>query len=564
MPYNLLTERWMPVRRADGSLDRIAPHEVVPTDGESPPATFAAARPDFDGALAQFMVGLLQTASPPSSDDDWADRWETPPASGELHGAFAPLAEAFDLDGAGPRFLQDHDADLGGTTKPAAYLLLETPTDNTLRNNADHFVKDRTDGALSLPVAAQALLSFQLNAPSGGRGHRTSLRGGGPMTTIVTADTVGSGSGGDWTDAPLWRTLWLNVLSADVLGPAPDDLSLVFPWLGPTRASLKGTATEETVPGDDAHPLQAFWGTPRRVRLSVGGPAVCAVTGETVDRSVATYETASYGVNYAGPWNHLLSPHRVEDDGDRTVHRAYLTEAHRLAYADWLGFALGSTGGRTIRPATAVRAATERAAALRRDVPGLDALGLWAFGFDADNMKIRAWQDSRFPLLAEPPEAREVLLDHAQGLVTATAGTASALRTALKKALYGSPSRTAKGKTAWDFPFHIDKDRGLFSKSVFTEAETQLWADTQDAFFSALGDIRSAPDDPGRRREVKHEWVRTLQDAALTLFDRVAAPDQQHHTNPAAVSLARATFFSPRLRKSLLDALGIDPEPAHA
>ena len=309
MPYNLLSERWMPVRRADGSLDRVAPHEVVPSMGESPPVAFAAARPDFDGAIAQFMIGLLQTATPPDSDDAWTRWWTDPPAPEVLRAALASsgaFAAAFDLDGDGPRFLQDHDADLGGTDKPAAYLLLETPTDNTLRNNADHFVKDRTGDALALSTAAQALLSFQLNAPSGGRGHRTSLRGGGPMTTLVTAAPPRPGH----ADAPLWRTLWLNVLPTSVLAPRPDDLSLVFPWLAPTRASLKGSATEETVPGNDAHPLQAFWGTPRRVRLHIGGPATCAVTGEPAEQSVGSFETATYGVSYAGPRHHPLSPPR--------------------------------------------------------------------------------------------------------------------------------------------------------------------------------------------------------------------------------------------------------------
>lgn len=560
MPYNLLIERWMPVRRADGSLDHIAPHEFAPSPGMSPVVAFAAARPDFDGALAQFMIGLLQTAVPPSDDDAWADWWEIPPTPDNLCQAFAPFAHAFYLDGDGPRFLQDRDPELAGTTKPIAYLFLETPTDNTLKNNADHFVKDRTDDALSLPVAAQALLAFHLNAPSGGKGHRTSLRGGGPMTTLVTSDAARP----EHADAPLWRTLWLNILPPSAFGPLPSDLSRVFPWLAPTRISVPGTADEVTVFGPDAHPLQAFWGMPRRVRLQFGENATCAATGEAVERSVASYETAPYGVNYTGPWNHPLSPHRVEEDGDR----AYLTEAHRLGYADWLGFALGSgsteSAGRVIQPARAVSHATRRAAALRYDVDGLEALGLWAFGFDADNMKIRAWQASHFPLLAEPPERLERLHDQARQLVGATDSVARTLKSALKKALYGAPSATAKGGIAWDFPFHVDKDRGLYSKSLFAEVEMQLWADTERAFFDALRDARNSLDEAGRIQTIKADWLQTLQSTALALFDRIAVPDQQHKSNPQAVTLARSPLRSLHTDTWLREAVGLKDRQIHA
>ena len=150
--------------------------------------------------------------------------------------------------------------------------LLETPTDNTLKNNADHFVKDRTENAFSLPVAAQALIALQMNAPSGGKGHRTSLRGGGPMTTLVTADPAREAQ----RDAPLWRTLWLNVLSARDFEPIDFDPALAFPWLAPTRVSTKGTKMETTVVNAHAHPLQAIRGMHRRKRQRLRRPATRA------------------------------------------------------------------------------------------------------------------------------------------------------------------------------------------------------------------------------------------------------------------------------------------------
>jgi hypothetical protein len=35
------------------------------------------------------------------------------------------------------------------------------------------------------------LFSLQLNAPSGGKGYRTGLRGGGPLTTLIELQDIG-------------------------------------------------------------------------------------------------------------------------------------------------------------------------------------------------------------------------------------------------------------------------------------------------------------------------------------------------------------------------------------
>ena len=65
-----------------------------------------------------------------------------------------------------------------------AALLIESPGENALRNNSDHFRQARQVECLCPDCAAPALFTLQTNAPAGGVGYRTGLRGGGPLTTL--------------------------------------------------------------------------------------------------------------------------------------------------------------------------------------------------------------------------------------------------------------------------------------------------------------------------------------------------------------------------------------------
>lgn len=96
------------------------------------------------------------------------------------------LLPAFEFDGAGPRFMQDFALPDGASDSfGISALFIETPGENALRKNKDHFIKRGGITALCPCCAATALLTLQINAPAGGAGHRTGLRGGGPLTTLL-------------------------------------------------------------------------------------------------------------------------------------------------------------------------------------------------------------------------------------------------------------------------------------------------------------------------------------------------------------------------------------------
>lgn len=310
MPYNLLSEEWITVRSAAGVRSKITPWQITNAIETDPIVSLETPRPDFHGALVQFLIGLLQTAFMPADTDEWLERFESPPSPETLQNVLTPYAHAFDLDGDKARFMQDQDLLAEQKPLPITALLIDTAGSET------HFVKDLPTQGLSPAMAALALYTLQTNAPSGGVGHRTSLRGGGPLSTLVIATSEGS-------ERPptLWQTLWLNVLDEEAFGAhaTPEDAARIFAWLGQTRVSGKGGVD---TPPEAVHRLQMFWGMPRRIRLDFEAvcPGTCAIAGTAEDRLVARYRTKNYGTNYTGAWRHTLSPYTYDGKQLLAVH----------------------------------------------------------------------------------------------------------------------------------------------------------------------------------------------------------------------------------------------------
>lgn len=173
------------------------------------------------------MLGLLQTSFAPKDHRRWDDIWEDGLEAEKLREALLPLEHAFQFGPDSPSFMQDFEA-LTGDKVPVASLLPEIPGVQTTKFNKDHFIKRGVTEHLCPQCSALALFSLQLNAPSGGKGYRTGLRGGGPMTTLIELQEY---QGNQQT--PLWRKMWLNVMPQDEADlPLPKKFDgLVFPGL---------------------------------------------------------------------------------------------------------------------------------------------------------------------------------------------------------------------------------------------------------------------------------------------------------------------------------------------
>jgi CRISPR system Cascade subunit CasA len=165
--FNLLNQAWLPVRRLDGRRDSIRPADITSDIGTNPIVAIEWPRADFRVACIEFLIGLIATACPPADDEDaWIEGWESPPTPAALTAALASIVPAFDLDGPGPRFLQDLD-DLAGEPDTPETLLIEAPGENTRRKNTALLVKPDRIARLSRPAAAMALFTLQCYARVG-------------------------------------------------------------------------------------------------------------------------------------------------------------------------------------------------------------------------------------------------------------------------------------------------------------------------------------------------------------------------------------------------------------
>ena len=158
---NLIQDQWIPVDRQSGRDQRIAPYEITST--EDPVLRLAAPRPDFNGALLQFLIGLLQTTCAPENEDQWADWFDKPPSQEQLRQTFSKYAYAFELDGDKPRFMQDQSLldESNVSELPISNLLMDS--------NETHFNKPGAVDCACPSCTALALFTLQINSPEGGR-----------------------------------------------------------------------------------------------------------------------------------------------------------------------------------------------------------------------------------------------------------------------------------------------------------------------------------------------------------------------------------------------------------
>lgn len=143
MNFNLIDAEWIPVRRKDGTRQIITPWQITSDYESNPVVSVDTPRPDFNGAMIQFFIGLVQTAMPPKDDREWRNWLVKPPANEELKTNLAKVSHAFNFDGDGPRFMQDFDLKTGESIQ-IDKLLMEMPGENTIKNNTDHFLKRDT------------------------------------------------------------------------------------------------------------------------------------------------------------------------------------------------------------------------------------------------------------------------------------------------------------------------------------------------------------------------------------------------------------------------------------
>lgn len=510
---NLINDQWIPVRRADGTTSKIAPWEITEDihDDKRKIVSVATPRPDFDGALTQFLIGLLQTACTPETEDAWWDWHDNFPKIEELQNRMVPFAASFELGGDVSRFMQDYQpAELTEILGIAA-LLIESPGENTIKENKDHFVKRGVIEQLCPFCAAMALFTLQLNAPSGGKGYRTGLRGGGPLTTLVMGEN-------------LWQNCWLNVLiktnyiSKKIVLKKHEEFKR-FPWLS---SILTGKDTYL----DEVHPDHQFWAMPRRIYLideNLSASEICDLCGQETRRIYKQFKTKNYGINYMGVYEHPLSPHFIKDNEPNPIH----PQLGGLGYRHWLGIVESSQGKNAERrPA---RVINQFRSLSRNDG------NLWAFGYDMDNMKARCWYDAKMPILIINEKQKDTFRGCAERLIQSANWIADNLSKKIKKALFGEAE--IRGSMA-------------FIKSLF-------WQQTENVFYQTMHQLRDALSNNQPITEIILSWRNQISQEAIAIFDNKSQTGDFDAVNPRRIACARNELHGIIYGNKLKDILGL-------
>ncbi|MCG5549530.1 type I-E CRISPR-associated protein Cse1/CasA [Halorhodospira halochloris] len=492
---NLVQDPCLPIRYRNGQKAYAPPAAI--TDPEAVDLDFP--RADFNGAAYQFLIALLQTVRSPANRKEWLRLYLQPPSQEDLETSLAPWSDHFELLGDGPCFLQDFDSLDSARSTSIASLLIESPGEQGIKQNTDHFVKRGIGEAMCAACAAMALYNFQATGPAGGTGYRVGIRGGGPLTTLVMPHEP---------SASLWEKLLLNILPRDHRRfrhsePSPGDWR-VLPWLGPTRTSEKGSSTRVTTP-EDVHPLHVFWGMPNRIRLSLPeGQGACQVCGQETENILRRLRMTNLGYNYDGPFRHPLTPYRYEPKNGEHTAISLKGQKGGVGYRHWESLTLEDPEQGHI-PASVVQDYLESKRGL---LQGHKQPRLWVFGYDLKQNKPRGWYNTQMPLIAVSADRRDLFLYGVRQLEQAAVKAAQRTRSAVKEAWFSRP-RDAKG----DFEF----------------IENRFFEATASDFYACLALLAEAVEcgESNLPPAVAGRWLNCVTRAANEVFESLALAGEE-------------------------------------
>jgi len=509
--FNLLKHEWILVRTRAGTRKRIASWEITADYSDDPIVQLDFPRADLNGGVIQFLIGVMQTCFAPDSDA-WDEYREQPPSPEILKNYMEQEADAFELCGDGSRFMQDlnlHTQDQKNEAQIGS-LFIDEPGDNTIRQNTDFFVKRGRITAICPACAAAGLYTLQTNAPAGGQGNRTSLRGGGPLTTLVMGET-------------LWETIWHNIMNRSQLETLSGNTNRprkggIYPWLAVTETSEGGRGTYPS----QKHPLHMYWAMPRRIRLifEESNQFTCDICGSHTEYGVFRYWAKNLGYNYLGSWQHPLTPYKKQGENEPYSMKG---SPSGIRYQHWVGIIDRSPEDAPVKqiPAKVVNVFRDERAIEVRESGGPD-YRVWAFGYDLDNMKARAWVEGVVPVYEIERRLRSAYAAWIERYIRCAGQAASNLRQAVKKGAFAPKKEIKPDNTflnALDFSF---------------------WTDTEDDFFHAIRRLRDTLEGGANAPDIQErkDWLHVLFRKAQDIFSHAVSSGEFEAEKHQRVALA--------------------------
>lgn len=290
---NLLTDAWLPVLE-DKSFRRIKLRDVLCSEADW---EISLPRDDMELAAIQLLVSLTQVLFPVQDQSDLIRRIKSPLSIGEFEDAVSKYRDWFDLDHPDIPFMQIRGVSAKEFT-PIQKLFVGLPEGN----NHKFFNAEGEISRVCGGCAAIALFNQASNSPNFGGRFMGSLRGGGPVTTLI--------------DAPsLRRRIWENVLpltevSRLLPGRSYEDRPV---WVD--RIS-KGTSVAAASIGL----MRGLFWQPSHVELLSGERGACDHCGGTAETCYVGFNKERFTYQLEGFWPHPHGPRQWEEKkGERVV-----------------------------------------------------------------------------------------------------------------------------------------------------------------------------------------------------------------------------------------------------
>lgn len=293
---NLLKDQWVPVRKG-ADFRQISYKELLCT--EQPDLQVAIPRDDLELACIQMLSAMTQVIFLPGDKKELRARIRTPLTGQEYDEGIEKYKEWFDLDHPKWPFMQVKG--VNGEWTSIQKLMIGMPEITSKSGSAHAFFNDPTEVcALSPGITAIALFNQASNSPSFGGGFKGSLRGAGPISTMVMGQN-------------LRNTVWVNVLPIEKVKD-------IITWYDETKENDKPVWVEP-IPNGKIQPhsiglLRGLFWQPAHVELiKVDKPQSCDLSGGDALECYVGFRKKRYAFDLEGLWPHPYSPRQYEADG---------------------------------------------------------------------------------------------------------------------------------------------------------------------------------------------------------------------------------------------------------
>jgi len=584
--FNLLTDAWIPVR---GRNKPVTVSEIVQPDI----LALDAPRADFNAALMQFLIGILQTVFAPRNPREWRKYFASPPSENELQEKLDEIKPAFYLDGSGLRLMQDPLAKKVGKRKPIEEMIFGAPGESGKEKNQDHFIKQSEITRICLPCCSSGILAANFFAEDGGQGYFPGMRGNGFISNLVCIDEKQSG-------VSLWKNIWLNVLENSELH-IKDDIIENFFWCQnfPDKDSIEeleklnqnckdlkvskratkvkeerdrvdkkikeieakaksikaSMATQLIFP--DTNDIQVYWAWSRRYWIEVVDEVGrCDLCGQESEKMIEHFYKTNKGYKYPKEhWQdkHPLSPsqkfERAQYNKNNEKYRDKMLTLEMtpngLPYTYWQNFIIQTekqASSRVVNKYLKVKS-TE------------DQLIIRSFGYAMESNSPLAWFESTTPLYSvEDETCRKLIEIEIQRFVQASVKISDSRNGYLTNAI----------KTAW-FDEDTNKNKGqkksfIGNKSI--EIGSHFLNQTHDKFYQLIGHLYNQAEslDDDTQIKLRTDWYRHIKEVTEHVFNQWAFK-ASIKTNPKRIALAHKQLMQNINSKSLMqDTLGLPKE----